>query len=78
MIAAIGSNVLAGEEITVELNTPNGPIVEYGPEHDAQEVESALPVGWEVDWETSAYKLNSGRYRRPICKAVPRGHTCCP
>lgn len=55
-------------EIRVDLDTPNGPIVEYGPGDDAAEVELALPPGWSVDWETPAYRLPSGRYRSPIVK----------
>ncbi len=55
-------------QIKINLNTPNGPIVEYGPDDDAQAVELEVPEGWRVDWETPAYKLANGRYRAPLVK----------
>lgn len=58
-------------EIEIDLHTPNGPIVEYGAEDDAETVEAAVPAGWRVDWETTAYRLASGRYRAPLVAAAP-------
>jgi len=54
--------------VEILLDTPNGPVVEYGPDDDAETVEAEIPSGWYVDWETPAYKLASGRYRAPLVK----------
>lgn len=56
-------------EITVDLNTPNGPVVEYGADDDAGAVEAAAPTGYQVSWETPAYKLLNGRFRSPLVLA---------
>jgi len=53
-------------DITVELDTPNGPRIEYSPDDDAATVESAAPDGWRVDWATPAYRLATGRLRSPL------------
>ena len=58
--------------IEIELDTPNGPIVEYGAEDDAESVEAAIPAGWRVSWDTPAYKLRSGRFRSPLVRPVGR------
>lgn len=55
--------------IEINLNTPNGPIVEYSPDDDAETVEAEVPEGWRVDWETPAYKLTNGRRRSPLVRA---------
>ena len=52
--------------IEIDLNTPNGPVIEYGPDDEIADVEAEVPEGWRVDWESSAYKLASGRYRAPL------------
>jgi hypothetical protein len=52
--------------IEINLNTPNGPIVEYGPDDDAESVDLEMPPDWRVDWATPAYKLASGRFRSPL------------
>lgn len=54
--------------IEIDLETPNGPVVIYGPDDDAYAVEAAIPPGWRVDWETPAYKTLSGRYRSPLIR----------
>lgn len=59
-------------EIEIDLDTPNGPVVEYGPEDDAEAVEAAVPAGWTVDWETPAYKLSTGRRRSPLAREPQR------
>lgn len=53
-------------EIETNMDTPNGPIVEYGPDDEIEDVEAAIPAGWRVDWETAAYKLSTGRRRSPL------------
>ncbi len=60
-------------EIEISLDTLNGPAVEYGPDDDAETVESEVPDGWRVDWETPAYKLASGRYRAPLVRLNSKG-----
>lgn len=59
-------------EIEIIENTPNGSVVEYGPEDDAETVEQAVGTGWSVDWQTPAYKLASGRWRSPVFPAAVR------
>lgn len=58
---------------TIEINqrTPNGPIVEYGDDDDAELVEAAVPEGWRVDWETPAVRLLNGRWRAPLVLSTP-------
>jgi hypothetical protein len=59
----------SGREIqlrTIELQTPNGPRVEYGPDDDAHDVAAAArAAGFEVDF-SNQIKLASGRYRAPL------------
>lgn len=62
----------AEHEIVIELDTPNGPRVEYGDEHGAGEVMAELPKGWEVDWSNTV-KIRPGVYRSPLvrCDVAP-------
>ena len=58
-----------GDLIEIQLGTPNGPRIEYGPHDDGAEVDAiAHAEGWAVDWSTPAYKLASGRLRSPLVK----------
>lgn len=59
--------------IEIHLSTPNGPVVEYGPDDDAEAVEAEVPSGWSVDWATPAYKLATGRRRSPLVEARGEG-----
>lgn len=58
--------------IEIELDTPNGPIVEYGPDDTIGAVDAQMPPGWRVDWDTDAYKLRSGRFRSPLVRLAHR------
>lgn len=61
------------ETITVNLDGPAGPCVDYTEADDAEAVERALPEGWTVDF-SSQIKLASGEYRAPLVHA-PRTYT---
>ncbi len=54
--------------IEVNLDTPNGPVVEYGPEDDAAAVEAELPRGWRVDFSSQIKNGLTGRYRAPLVR----------
>ena len=54
--------------IEISLDTPNGPIVEYG-DHSLEEIELEVPSGWSVDWETGAVRTLLGRYRSPLVRS---------
>lgn len=56
-------------EIEINLNTPNGPQVEYSDDDEIEAVEAEVPAGWRVDWETLAYRLAGGRRRSPLVLA---------
>ncbi len=56
----------AAAKIEITMDTPNGPVVEYGPDDNAETVEREVDVGWRVDWSTPAYRLTSGRLRSPL------------
>lgn len=58
-------------EIQILTNTPNGTVVEYGPDDDAGTVEAAVGNGWSVDWETPTYRMTSGRFRAPLIAKSP-------
>lgn len=62
--------------IEIDLNTPNGPVVEYGPDDEIADVEIEIPAGWSVDWQTPAYKLASGRWRSPLVASATGEHLC--
>lgn len=56
------------EEIEIQLNTPNGPRVEYGPDDDAVAVTRvATEAGFSVDFSNQV-ELASGRYRAPLVR----------
>jgi hypothetical protein len=55
---------------TYEIDTPNGPRIEYGPHDDAASVEAVAPAGYRVDWQTPAYTLANGRMRSPLVLSV--------
>jgi hypothetical protein len=60
---------IAPSSIDIEMDTPNGPRVEYGG-HEAEAVERAIPEGYKVDWPNSVEISISGthtlRYRAPL------------
>ncbi len=60
---------IAPTSIDVLLDTPNGPLVEYGG-HDVETVEAEIPAGHRVDWtnqiEISVSGTHTARYRAPL------------
>lgn len=65
--------------VTIHLDTPNGPVVEYHQTHDEDDVESVLLImapEYRADWETTSVRMgHTGRYRAPLVK---RERTLCP
>lgn len=66
---------MSNQEVTAAIaiieNTPNGDVVEYGTNDNAETVERIVGAAWRVDWQTPAYQLSSGRYRAPIFRRTP-------
>lgn len=60
------SNHITDTEI--ELESPNGPKVVYSKNTPAEEIEAAIPVGWEVDWETTPADVGLTRKASPLYK----------
>lgn len=58
--------------ILVELDTPNGPRVTYGPDDDVESVEVEIPPGLIVDWSNSC-RTTAHRYAAPLVHAP---HAC--
>jgi hypothetical protein len=58
--------------ITVDLDTPCGPVVTYGEDDDFEAIDSALPPGYEADY-TSQITLAPGRYRCPLVRRDNNG-----
>lgn len=58
-------------DVEVRLDTPNGPLVEYGG-HDVETVEAEIPEGYTVDWssaiEISVTGAHTLRYRAPLVR----------
>jgi hypothetical protein len=57
-------------EITVDLDSANGPKVVYPRGTDAEDVDLAAPVGWEVDWDAPAADCGPGAVARPLRRAL--------
>jgi hypothetical protein len=55
-----------GTQIEILTATPNGNVVEYGPDDDAETVEREIGDEWRVDWDTAAVRTGGGRMRSPI------------
>lgn len=53
-------------EITVDLESANGPKVTYPAGTDGEIVDMAIPEGWEVDWETAPADVVGGRKASPL------------
>ncbi len=66
--------------IDVKLDTPMGPIVEYGG-HTIEAIEDAIPEGYSVDWSsqivTSVTGTHTLRHRAPLVR-VPDGDESAP
>lgn len=60
---------MTNNEIEVVLDSANGPKVTYPKSADADDVEAAVPQGWEVDWETTPADVRGGRKASPLRKA---------
>lgn len=55
-------------EITVELESANGPKIVYPKGTDGDEVDHAAPFGWRVDWETTPADAGLGRKASPLTR----------
>jgi hypothetical protein len=64
------------QTIEILVGTPNGDVVEYGPDDDEAAVEAAAGDEWRVDWATPAYKLASERWRSPIFRQATLTFGC--
>lgn len=55
-------------EISVELDSPNGPKVGYQVGTDLQDVEAEVPCGWKVDWDTTPASGDKGYQWSPLVR----------
>lgn len=65
----IASEKIEPSAVEVTLDSPNGPLVEYGG-HDETAVEAEIPDGYTVDWSNATEISISGthtmRFRAPL------------
>lgn len=59
---------MSTKTITIDLDTPCGPVVTYTLADSIEAVDAAIPAGYQADY-TNQIKLASGEFRSPLVRS---------